>query len=183
MRGGQGASLAGELQGLRRGCANEAVVTTLAEQIRKASPAGVGEAADRFFSDPDASAGFEPLHEIFAQRLPRPELEKFVKSVLVQPHGRNSFEAVLEVLNRATEDPTGRTPAIAALARHRIFQPDERWEIIDSGKIVVTDNRAEARRGWTETATGDWTRSSMGLGTERIKRTVATFLDERAAAS
>jgi hypothetical protein len=38
-------------------------------------------------------------------------------------------------------------------------------------------------RGWTETATGDWTRSSMGLGIERIKRTVATFLNERAAAT
>lgn len=94
------------------------------------------------------------------------------------------------------DDADPRTAALAALvegaierkvffkslnAEGLIYAPaEERWEIIDSGAIVDTGNRAEACRGWREVARGDWTRSSMGLGTNRVEEAVVAFLDEHA---
>jgi hypothetical protein len=110
--------------------------------------------------------------------------------------GKTLRDQLLDDPEFLIDDAYPRTAALAALVEGAIEQEiffkslnaegliytsaDQRWEIIDSGAIVDTGNRAEACRGWREVARGDWTRSSMGLGTNRVEEAVVAFLDEHA---
>jgi hypothetical protein len=103
----------------------------------------------------EAATGCEAQHETVAQNIAQSGLEKFVKSVLTQPHGWNSYAAMLEVLHRAKWDRKGRAPAISALARHRIFRPSEQdlldWRYHVVAEVIQISDRSARRRaidGW-----------------------------------
>ncbi|MBW2398215.1 MAG: hypothetical protein JRG80_02965 [Deltaproteobacteria bacterium] len=103
----------------------------------------------------EAAAGCEAPHETDAQNIAQSGLEKFVRTVLAEPHGWNSYAAMLEVLHRAKADRKGRAPEISALARHRIFRPSEKdlldWRYHVVAEVIQISDRSARRRaiaGW-----------------------------------